>query len=259
MKKVAIMVGLCCGTLFTHSYANTQLSEDVVREKMKQEGFMLEKGVALIAAEKILAPNSLKSLWKVEPSDQNKISNLWQAKQLNAKENNIQAIYSERAEELLQMNAAVSGQGLFNADNTDLNSTILRKNISDINMAYAFNPVPSRDVSKQYGFAACGTFNQGWTGVTEFFQKQALGSCAYTEYNFELAHATAKVEEASAGEDINHKVTTVHVEGTKDSGYVYTVAWMDATFFRTLECANKDYSVDTKAQVIALAQRIDNQ
>jgi len=258
MKKIAVIVSLCCSTLSMNSHASTQ-STDVVRAVMQKEGFILGVGVTLIPVEKIIAPNDIKSLWVAAQPNQNNLNSLWQSEQPNQKENNYQSIYSERAEELLQINETVQGNYQYNADNTNPNSAVLRKSISEINMAYPAISVARADVSKHYGFAACGTFNHGWTGVAEFFQKEKLGSCAYTEYNFALAHATAKVDEKNVRDDVNHKVTTIHVEGNKDSGYVYTVAWMDEQYYRTLECANKHDAPDMITDVIALAQRIDNQ
>ena len=74
-----------------------------------------------------------------------------------------------------------------------------------------------------------------------------------------LTHAAAKVDEAVVRYDINHKVTTLNVEGNEQSGYVYTVDWKDSHFFRTLECATLTYSKDKTDAVITLAKRIDNE
>jgi len=242
MKKIAIIVSMCCSALSINSYANTQVTNDVVRARMQQEGFTIEKGVTLLPAEKIMAPNSLNSLWVATP---------------NA--NQLQSSYRERVAELLQLGHVVQANYNANANNHDRNSAVLRKNIADIHMAYSFTPVPDADISKPYGFAACGTFNNnGWTGVTEYFQKQDVGNCAYTDYNFALAHATASATDAVVRYDVNNKVTTVHVEGNKDTGFLYTVAWMDSTYFRTLECAAKRNTENVTAQMIALAQHIDN-
>lgn len=241
MKKIAVIVSMCCSTLAINSHANAQPTNDVVRALMQKEGFALEKGVTLLPAIKIMAPNSVNGLWVETP---------------NA--NQSQSSYRERIEELLQLGHAVQANYNANPNNHDRNSAVLRKDIADIHMAYSFTPIPDADIARSYGFAACGTFNNGWTGVTEYFQKEGVGNCAYTEYNFALAHATAYATDAVVRYDVNNKVTTVHVEGNKDSGYLYTVAWMDSNYFRTLECASKHDAENRTAQVIALAQRIDN-
>ena len=242
MKKIAVIVSMCCSTLTISSHANTPPTNDVVRARMQHNGFSLEKGVTLLPAEKIMAPNSVQSLWAATP---------------NA--NQLQSSYQERVEELAQLGQVHEANYSANANNHDRNSAVLRKNIADIHMAYSFTPVPDADISELYGFAACGTFNNGWTGVAEYFQTQAVGNCAYTENNFALAHATANATDAVVRYDVNNKVTTVRLEGNKDSGYLYTVAWMDSTYFRTLECAAKRDDENVAAQVIALAQGIDNQ
>ena len=239
MKKTTIIIGVCLTTFAMNTYAT-----DVVRATMKKMGFFLEKDIILIPAAKIVAPNDLNSVWKTQ--------------QTSPTPNNGQAIYSERAEELLLLDKTVQGNYQYNANDTDPDSPVLRKSINEIHLAYSGVPVPSADVSKQYGFAACNSFHHGWTGFVEFFQNKDLGNCAYTENNFALAQAAAKVDETIVRDDINSKVTTIHVEGNNDSGFVYTVAWMDFNFFRTLECASTGYSDDTTAQVIALARRIDN-
>ena len=242
MKKIAAIISMCCSTLSINSYAEAPSTNDVVRALMQKEGFTLEKGVTLLPMIKIMALNSLNSLWVVTPNTTKS-----------------QFSYRERIEELVHLGDVVQANYKANANNHDRNSAVLRKNIAYINLAYSFTPVPDADISKPYGFAACGTFNNGWTGVTEFFQTQNVGNCAYTENNFALAHAVAHATDAVVRYDVNNKVTTVHVEGNKDIGFLYTVAWMDSTYFRTLECAAKHNIENMTAQVIALAQRIDNQ
>ncbi len=242
MKKIAVIVSMCCSALSINSDAKTQVSHDVVRARMQQEGFTLEQDVTLLPAEKIMAPNHLSRLWVAT-------SNAHQS----------QASDRERIEELLQLGHVVPAHYKAFANNHDRNSPILRKNIAEIHMVYSFMPVPDTDISKRYGFAACGTFHHGWTGVTEYFQKQNVGNCAYTEYNLALAHASAQATNAVVRYDVNNKITTVHVEGSQDLGYLYTVAWMDANYFRTLECVAQRDAENVTARVIALAQHIDNQ
>lgn len=246
MKKIAIIVSLCCGTVSINSHAHqAQPTNDVVRAWMQKQGFALEKGVTLQPAEKIIAPNSLNSLWVATPNTEN-------AHQPSSQ-------YRERIKELSELGSVVPALYKANANHHDRDSMTLRKNIADLHMAYSFTPVPDAAISTPYGFAACGTFNHdGWTGVTEYFQSKEVGNCAYTENNFALAHATASATDAVVRYDVNNKVTTVQAEGRDSTGYLYTVAWMDSNYFRTLECAVKHGAEDMTAQVVALAQRIDN-
>ncbi|HBI22375.1 MAG TPA: hypothetical protein DDY37_07340 [Legionella sp.] len=241
MKKIAVIIGMCCSALSINSHAEASPTNDVVRALIQKEGFALEKGVILRPTIKIMAPNNLNSLWVSTPNTHQS-----------------QSSYQDRIEELVQLDDAVQTHYNANVNNHDRNSAVLRKNIADIHLAYSFTPVPDADISKPYGFAACGTFNNGWTGVTEFFQTQNVGNCAFTDYNFALAHAVANATDAVVRYDVNNKATTVHVEGNNDTGFLYTVAWMDSTYFRTLECATKHNTENVTAQVIALAQRIDN-
>ena len=96
MKKIAIIVSMCCSMLSINSHANVPPTNDVVRAVMKKEGFMLSKGVTLIPAEKIIAPNDIKSLWVAARSNQNNLNTLWQSEQPNQKENNYQSIKKKK-------------------------------------------------------------------------------------------------------------------------------------------------------------------
>ena len=245
MNKKIVLLSLCLSALSINSYSSEQSIDDFMREKMQKEGFDPNGGVTIVPTAKLSAPKSLKNEWNVRRQEQ--------------KIKGYQSIYSDRAKELLQMGDVVHLTYKASAKNNDPNSSLLRKHMSEINMAYKFTPVPLSDTSKLYGFAACNTFNNGWTGVVEFFQNKEAENCAYTENNVTLTHAAVKVDEEVVLYDINNKVTTVNVEGNKDSGYVYTIDWMDSHFFRTLECASKRYSSDITASVIALARRIDSQ
>tara|TARA_R110002126_G_C10482801_1_gene502098 strand:- start:838 stop:1563 length:726 start_codon:yes stop_codon:yes gene_type:complete len=240
MKKIVTVVSLCCGALSINSYA-TQPTNDVVRAAMQKQGFTLEKGANLLPAIKIVAPHDLNTLWVSAPNTDKP-----------------QPSYRDRIDELSQLDRVAPEVYKASASNHNPDSSVLRKNIADIHLAYAFTPAPSAEAEKPYGFAACGTFNNGWTGITEFFQKQDVGTCAYTENNFALSHAAAHVNEAVVRYDVNGKHTTVHVEGDKDAGYLYTVAWIDSKYFRTLECASKQRDENMAERVIAMAKRIDN-
>lgn len=238
------MGGLLLSALSLHAFTEGQTINDGRRAKLQKEGFNPEGGVTLVPMEQLSAPDDLKQEWLVQQKEQ--------------QENGYHSTYSERAQELLQMEETSYFKIKAHANNKNADSSLLRKHLSDIHMAYQFTPVPRAKDITVYGFAASNTFQHGWTGIVEFFKKKGLGNCAYTENNVTLSHAAAKVDEAVARYDINHKVTTLNVEGNEQSGYVYTVDWMDARFFRTLECATRHYSKDKTDEVIILAQRLDN-
>lgn len=222
----------------------TKINNDM-RETRKKDGFNPDGGVIIVPSSRIQAPATVKRQWMKE--------------RLEQKEKGFSSIYSDRAEELFQLADTVEYKYQASQKNKDKNSSIFRKDLSEINMAYKFTSIPNQYVSKLYGFAACNTFSGGWTGVVEFFNHEKIGICAFTENNVTLTHQAAKVDEDIVSYDINNKITTINVEGNNKSGYLYRVEWFDDNFFRTLECANIHYLIGTTNAVIALAKHIDEQ
>lgn len=164
--------------------------------------------------------------------------------------------------ELLQMPETIQIEFEANADRIDEPLfTGMKHTPSQVGVLYNFKPVPTSDITKLIGFAASGSYDKesGWDGIGEFFVTNNIGTCVYTENNTKLSHATVKLAEEFITHDVNNKATEIFVKGTKNSGYLYTVKWYSADFFRTLECANMKYSSSTTALVIALANKIDNQ
>lgn len=138
--------------------------------------------------------------------------------------------------------------------------THMKHTVDEVGIAYNFKPVPLKDVTNLIGFAAVGGHvPAGWGGVSEFFDHTSIGSCVYTENNVQLSHAMAQFTEDEITHDVNGKVTTLDVRGTKTSGFLYTIDWYDEHFFRQLQCANMKYSKNITRAVVALATRIDNQ
>ncbi|WP_019218444.1 hypothetical protein [Legionella tunisiensis] len=58
--------------------------------------------------------------------------------------------------------------------------------------------------------------------------------------------------------DVHDKPTVILVRGNDKTGFVYKVEWYDPVFSRELECANTAYSQQLRAEVIALANRIES-
>lgn len=161
--------------------------------------------------------------------------------------------YSARAEQLLNFNPEIKPVN-YKASNTDL-----KPSINDLKMAYTFVGVPENDIAEIIGFSPYLTYlkDQGWVGAIEFFRNPIIGTCAYSENNVRLSHGSIIVAQEDATVDINGKVTIEEVIGNNSAGFLYNVEWYDQTFFRQLECANKQFSDSLKQDVIELAKHID--
>ena len=102
-----------------------------------------------------------------------------------------------------------------------------------------------------------GDDGDGWDGAVQFFEKNRIGSCAYTEHNRKLARSGIEIIKELISNEINEKPTIVLIKGSKETGFIYKIKWYDQIFSKELECANSNFSKDLKVQVIELAKRID--
>jgi len=144
-------------------------------------------------------------------------------------------------------------------------STHLRPSINELKLAYTFVGVPESDMDKSIGISPYGVYKQikngddgdGWDGAVQFFDKNGVGSCAFTEHNRKLAHSGVELIKELVSYEVDNKPTILLIKGTKETGYIYKLKWYDATFSRELECANSDYSPKLRADVIELANRIE--
>jgi hypothetical protein len=220
-----------------------KINEDNRNTRIK-EGFKPDGGVSVVQVSQINTSEKQKSIWEKERREQN--------------EKGYISMYSDRAKELLQLEDIVKFKYKASENVLNPNSSAFRKNISEIVMAYEYKPIPPKYVNKLFGFAACNTFKEGWTGVVEFFKNNQIGVCAFTENNVRLTFQAAKVDANIASYEVNNKVTVITVEGSKDSGYLYKVDWFDDNFFRSLECAANHYSNKELEAVLNLAKKIDS-
>lgn len=146
------------------------------------------------------------------------------------------------------------------SNDSDPESTHLKKSINDLKMAYNPTQIPSLVADQYIGAAPYLTYikNQGWVGSIQFFVNKNIGNCSFSENNIKLSHGSIVIAKEDVRSDVNGKTTTVEVMGTPNSGFTYTVEWFDDAFFRKVECANKLYSPNFTHTVIKIAQLIDN-
>lgn len=166
--------------------------------------------------------------------------------------------YNERAQFLNNLQKITDLAYKAQSTTFTINNDELKKSVDEIHMAYTFTSVPVSEVTKLYGFAPYLTYvkDQGWVGVTEFFQS-SIGNCAYSENNVRLSHGAIVIAKEDVKELVNGKVTISEVVGNEQSGFVYSVEWFDQTFFRKLECASALFNKDALNKTVALANSID--
>lgn len=92
----------------------------------------------------------------------------------------------------------------------------------------------------------------------QFFEKNGIGSCAFTEHNRKLAHSGVELIKELVTYDVQNKPGLVLIKGSKKTGFVYKIKWYDSTFTRELECASSEFSQQLRNDVIALANRIES-
>lgn len=136
--------------------------------------------------------------------------------------------------------------------------THLKKNLSQIKLAFDFHEISFIDEMNVIGFAVMGTWLNGWTGVSEAFVNKELGICDYSKLNLKLGHGAAKIAQENVTYDINGHPSITYVEGNNDFGYAYKVSWFDDIFYHTVKCALKKYDKDELNNVIKLSKLIDS-
>lgn len=145
-------------------------------------------------------------------------------------------------------------------------STHLRETSDELKLAYTFLGVPKEEVSVNIGVAPYGAYKEvkngddadGWDGAVQFFVKNGIGTCAFTEHNRKLARTGVELIKELVTYEIHDKPTIILVKGTQETGFVYKIEWYDSMFNRELECANPQFSQKLRAEVIELANRIDS-
>lgn len=166
---------------------------------------------------------------------------------------------STDAKQLLHM-GLMSNRKKMNVDsnNSDPHDTHLKKNLSQIKLAFPFKGVPSIESKDVIGFAASGTWKNGWTGVRELFNKKNVGTCDFTVFNLALSNGGQLISAENVRYDVNSKPTIINILGSKEGGFTYRMLWADNNFSYNLDCANENFDQKITDDLILLAQAIDN-
>lgn len=183
---------------------------------------------------------------------------IYDEKLLEMKKNGYVNTTSDRAMEILNIKKSLKKQFVSRPSVMKKNNSEIRKNHNEIAFAYSYLGTPSSEIIEHYGYAPIGAYKEtGWTGGVEFY-KTSFANCSYMENNMLAANGAVRIYENEATKDINGKYTFIEIEGNESSGFLYRVQWFDDIFNRDLECATREYSVETRNNVINLAKKIDN-
>jgi hypothetical protein len=143
-------------------------------------------------------------------------------------------------------------------NSNDLYDTHLKSSVSEIKLSIPFNKLTPINDSEIIGYAAIGSYNNGWTGIRTFFTRSDLGVCSYSFEKFIAISA----EKNKISYVVNKKPSFSVIEGNYKVGFIYTLSWdddkKDSVFDHKLECVNKNMNSEIMTKMIALANQIDN-
>lgn len=144
--------------------------------------------------------------------------------------------------------------------------THLKTNLSEIKLSIPFKEISSIKKENVIGYAPSNSYtsssdkNAGWTGVSEFFTDDYLGTCHYIFNKIKSVQLSKEYTEYF----INGKPSSKIIEGNYHSGFLYTINWykentQNDLYLNILECANMKFDKNILAQMIDLAKKIDRQ
>jgi hypothetical protein len=143
--------------------------------------------------------------------------------------------------------------------NPNMLDTHLKSSVSEIQLAITFKEISFIKKDNVIGFAAVNTYskvkgNEGWEGITEFFTDPIIGTCSY-EYDKIKAVILNK---EFTNTMINGKPTHIFIEGTKNTGYLYSINWYTNDRMSMLRCANMKYDRSIMNEMISFSKTIDH-
>lgn len=143
--------------------------------------------------------------------------------------------------------------------NSDPYDTRLKASLSQLKLAFPFDGISFIKKEDVIGYAVAGGWENGWTGVAEYFNDPIIGICDYVKNNARLNQSAARLIKEYITYDINAKPTLVSAQGEDKGGYSYKVEWFDEEYYHTLTCASKNFSKEYTVHAVDLAKRIDSE
>ena len=84
-----------------------------------------------------------------------------------------------------------------------------------------------------------------------------MGSCEYSMLDLPSSGDSIQVAKEPANYNINNKVSTHLIEGSRDSGFLYEVAWFTSNRMNQVSCATHQYDPKLMNKLITLCRHID--
>lgn len=166
-----------------------------------------------------------------------------------------------RPQVLEHIKAIAKAEILLNKDNKNPTDTNLKAHAAEIKLAFPFQELPMVESKDIIGFAAAGGWDNGWTGIGEFFTDKDLGICSYSVYNLTLVHGGVQVYKENVRYDINNNPNSLFVEQGNNGAFLYSIDWYsnwhNHYYSNELECTTKTYNPKTTQNLINLARKIE--
>ncbi len=135
--------------------------------------------------------------------------------------------------------------------------TSIKDNYKEIKLAFPFHGI-GVEKNNIIGYAASGSWRNGWTGINVFFENNDIdSSCLLSLRYIKLTHGAVYINRDVVKYDVNAKVTTTGARGNSNSGFTYNISWYDPTFYYDLECANVKYDSQILQKMTDNAKVID--
>lgn len=130
----------------------------------------------------------------------------------------------------------------------------LKHAVSDISLLFRYKD----KVPNPIAYVGVGIERpDGWSGIKTFFDGKKLGTCTLTVFHVGDVKEKIQLNEDGLRYDVSDKPTRLTIEGSHNSGFMYSVMWYDRNFVQNMECANMRYDQSIQKGMIDLAKKID--
>lgn len=140
----------------------------------------------------------------------------------------------------------------------EVEDTHLKKNLSQIKLAFDYKPLSFVSPQESVGFGAYMGYENGWIGIVEMFKYKDMGICKYFKNNARLNHSAIQLSKEDIRFYINEKPAFDVISGRQKDGFAYTVTWYSNDYFQTIICASEKLDLKLIDEVKKLALLIDN-
>lgn len=228
------LIGFASETI-KHGEQLTQEQLNTVIEYNKAEGLILpDSGLQYISAEEITDPIQKKIREKYQKS----LKQIKSKGYIDEPSSNAQSLLALRQKESQAMKELV-------------------QDLAQLKLAFPFQGLAFIKKEDIIGYAGYTGWDNGWLGISEFFNAPDLGVCNFTRYNMKLSHGGVRLVADEMAYIINNKPSDYSVRGNNATGYLYDVTWYDPTYIQGLQCASEAFNPAGMDRVFRLANQID--